>query len=526
MRQALRANKAKKPPTFTIQEPAPIEGWTSQESFAEAEPTSAVILTNLFPEADAIRARRGHTEHASGLGADVTTLIRFLSASLSKMFGAVATSIFEVTSSGAVGAAVLTGMTNGRWQQTMFATPAGQFTVMCNGADGVWTYDGTTWTERTTAITGVSADTFINVTAHKERLWFVPLQSTDLWYLDTQAILGAAHKFPVGSFLHEGGYIVAMGTYSVDAGQGMDDLFVAVSSMGEALLYAGTDPAAASTWQLVGNYHLGKPIGRRCLFQVAGDLLVISEDGIIPMSKILKVDRAVMGKEAVTSKIRQAYVNAVKRSQSQIGWEIVASPHHNMALCNVPASGSTPVQQFAFNTITGGWGLFTGLDANCWTEFDGGLYFGGNDGFVYRAEYGANDNGAAIPITLLPAFSHLKSPGRLKQIRDFRFYITTDITSFSYEVAVAVDYEEPLQISGAAGSPSIANFFQWDVTPWDGPAVWYGETIVKEWTGAQGLGTVVAPYMHMNLDAGASGAEFKFRIIATDFIYEPGGVIG
>ena len=525
MRKALRANVAKKPPTFTIQEPSPVKGWMSQENFAEADPQSAVILTNMFPEADAVRARRGHTSFATGMSGAVQSLLRYVPASTGALFAAVGTEIYDVTSGGAVGAAAVTGLTNAWWQQTMFATSAGQFMVICNGANGVRTYDGSSWVDRTASITGTSGavDTFIALTAHKKRLWFVASSSMDLWYLATEAVAGAAIKFPVAALFKRGGYVMAMGTYSVDAGDGMDDLFVIVTSEGEVAIYTGTDPASAFTWELIGVYTIGKPLGRRCLFQVGGDLLVINEDGVLPISKAIKIDRAVAGKEAITANIRQAYVDAVQRARSVMGWEIVAFPLRNMALINVPGSGSTPTKQFAFNTITGAWALYDGMVSSCWAEFNGALYFGGTDK-VFKAEYGANDNGAAIVITALPAFSHLGAKGRLKHVKDLKFYISTDIAEAAFTSAVAVDYKEPTNLTGTSVTPS-GSFFQWDVTAWDGPSVWYGETILAGWTGSGNMGTVVAPYLKMNLDADSAGAEFEFRWIATDYIFEHGGVV-
>ncbi len=525
MRQALRANPGKKPPTFTAQEAAPVKGWMSQENFSAAEPQSAVILTNMFPEADAVRARRGHTEHATGMSGEVQSLLRYVPAGTAALFAAVGTEIFDVTSPGAVGAAVVTGLTSAYFQQTMFATSAGQFMVICNGADGVRTYDGASWVDRTAAITGTSSavNTFVQVVAHKKRLWFTAVASMDLWFLGTEAVQGAATKFPVASLFKRGGYIQAMGTYSVDAGDGMDDLFVIVTSEGEVALYAGTDPTSGTTWELIGVYTIGDPVGRRCLFQVGGDLLIINQDGILPISKAIKIDRAVAGKEAITANVRQAYTDAVRRSGTVQGWEIVAHPLANMALLNVPASGSTATQQFAFNTITGAYGLFTGMDANCWGHFEDVLYFGGTDK-VFKAEYGANDNGSPIPITALPAFSHLNAKGRLKHVKNLKFYFFTDIPDAAFTSAVAVDYQEPTALTGADLTAG-GSYFQWDVTSWDGPSVWYGESILSEWTGAGNIGTVISPYLKLNLDADTAGAEFKFRWIATDIIYELGGVL-
>lgn len=497
----------------------------SQENFAEADPQSAVILTNMFPEADAVRARRGHTSFATGMSGAVTSLLRYVPAGTAALFAANGANIYTITAGGAVGAAAVAGLTNAFWQQAMFATSAGQFMVICNGADGVRTYDGAAWVDRTASITGTSGavNSFIAVTAHKKRLWFAAVSSMDLWYLSTEAVAGAAIKFPIGSLFKRGGYIMAMGTYSMDAGDGMDDLFVIVTSEGEVALYAGTDPASSFTWELVGVYLIGKPLGRRCLFQVGGDLLIINEDGVLPVSKAIKIDRAVAGAQAITASVRQAYVDAVQRSRNVQGWEIVAFPLRNMALLNVPASGSTMTQQFAFNTITGAWGLFTNMSASCWAEFAGALYFGGTDK-VFKAEYGANDNGSPIPIVALPAFSHLNAKGRLKQVKDMRFYFSTDIAEAAFSAAVAINYQEPTAFTAAATTIS-GTFFTWDVTAWDGPAVWYGEHILADWTGAANLGTVIAPYLALNIDADSAGAEFKFRWIATDFIYELGGVL-
>jgi hypothetical protein len=280
--------------------------------------------------------------------------------------------------------------------------------------------------DRTAAITtppgpgSLDASLAVNVTAHKKRLWFVPVASTDLYYLDTEAVEGTAHKFPVGSLLKRGGYIMAMGTYSVDAGEGMDDLFVAISSEGEVIIYSGTDPASATLWQLVGVYHVGDPLGRRSLFQAGGDLMMIIEHGVVPISTALKMDKAVLGEKAATKNIKQAYVDAVARARLAQGWEICSFPLHNMALVNVPGTGSSPIQQFVFNTTTGAWALFEGYNARCWAEYQGHLHFGTDDGRVMHGEHGANDDGAPIILKMLPAFNHLKSPGRIKHVNATR----------------------------------------------------------------------------------------------------------
>ncbi len=370
MRKAVRPNPGRTPQGRTVQFPAPVKGWMTQESPVDAEEQSALILDNFFPEPQGVRVRRGYTSHATGMSGNVESLLVFTSASASAMFAANGTAIYNVTSSGAVGAAAVSGLADARHQHVMFATSGGQFMVICNGTDGVRTYDGLSWVDRTASITGTSGavSTFINLTAHKKRLWFVPSASTTLWYLPTEFGSGRCTSFPLGAQLKRGGYIMAVGTWSVDAGDGMDDLFVAISSEGEIVIYAGTDPASATTWELVGVYRVGKPIGRRCLFQVGADLAILTEDGVIPLSVVFRgdADRAVANNKALSRNIREAWAEAVQRVASSFGWEMVAYPRRNMALVNVPAGGGELVWQFAFNTITGAWSRFRSQEANCW----------------------------------------------------------------------------------------------------------------------------------------------------------------
>jgi len=533
MREAWRANPRKTPPTYTDQEGAPVKGWMSKSSVAEADPLSAVIMENVFPEAEAVRSRRGYTLHATVSG-NVYSLLRYVNDdSINRLFAATDTTIYNVTSSGA-GVSAVTGLLWGYWQQVMFSTPGGQFLVIVNGLDGVRTYDATGgWVNRTASFVATTtppgptppAASFINLHSHKHRLWFVEKDSMDLWYLPVDSVQGPCAKFPVGALFTAGGYVMAIGSYSVDAGDGMDDVFVIVTSEGQVALYAGTNPDAATDWSLIGVYSIGKPIGRRCLFDVGGDLLIINEDGVLPISRAIRIERAVAGEKSITANIRQAYVKATRQSRNTLGWEITSYPLRNMALLNVPGSGVVATEQFAYNTITGAWGRFTHQPALTWVAFGDNLYFGAI-GAVYRAEYGATDYNLPIPIKILPAFSHLGRRGRLKSVKDIKLYISTDIVGLQLGVAVATDYTEPTTAIAGSNAPDDV-FFQWDVTPWDGPTVWYGgEQVSNDWVGVGNIGTVVAPYISANIDASSAGAEFTFRWLATDFLYEPGGVLG
>ena len=193
------------------------------------------------------------------MSGDIQTLMVYTSASDSEMFAANAGNIYQVTSTGAVGAAAVSGLTNNKWQFTMMGNAGDQYLYIVNGADAPRHFNGTVWA--TPTINGVDETTFINISLHKKRLWFTPVNSMSLWYLAVDAIAGDATEFPVSALFKRGGYIMATNSWSVDAGDGMDDMFIIITSEGEIAIYAGTDPASASTWDLIGIYTMGKPLG-------------------------------------------------------------------------------------------------------------------------------------------------------------------------------------------------------------------------------------------------------------------------
>jgi hypothetical protein len=324
--------------------------------------------------------------------------------------------------------------------------------------------------------------------------------------------------------LKRGGFIMACGTWSVDSGNGLDDLFVAWSSEGEVIVYQGTDPASANTWALVNVYYCGAPIGRRCMFPVGGDLLLMTEDGVLPISSLIRTDRAVAGEKALTKRIRQAYSTAVQRARDVFGWQLISHPIRNMALLNVPAGGSEPIYQFAFNTITGAWSRFYGWDALSWAQFENEIYFGSDDGVVYKAETGGTDNAAAISAQVLPSYMHLGARGRIKHVKMVQPIYTTDVVAPSPNVSIAVDYELPVSASGSA-QEALGDFFTWDVSEWDGEDIWFGYLVNADWRGSGNIGKVISPYTTLALDASGADENYTYRLTGWGLVYEVGGIL-
>ncbi len=136
----------KRPPLGqTIVIPAPVGGLNARDALALMPPTDAVTLDNFFPSTTSVDLRAGSVNWSTGYPADVESLMTYggSTASNAKMFAASGTAIYDATTQGAVGAPILTGLTNARWQHVNFGTPGGQFLIAVNGADYPICYTGT-----------------------------------------------------------------------------------------------------------------------------------------------------------------------------------------------------------------------------------------------------------------------------------------------------------------------------------------------------------------------------------------------
>ena len=120
----------------------------------------------------------------------------------------------------------------------------------------------------------------------KNRLFFAEKDTANIWYGGVAHIQGELVKFPVDRVHARGGNIVAMGSMTIDAGDGVDDLFVIAMSSGAVLIYQGTDISVADRFALRGIYQLGAAVGDRPFVQLGGDLIMICADGFVPLSTV------------------------------------------------------------------------------------------------------------------------------------------------------------------------------------------------------------------------------------------------
>jgi hypothetical protein len=492
---------------------APVEGWDTREALADMPPLRAVLLDNWFPTTDKVNIRPGYASHATGLGAAVETLFEYVpQTGTAEIFGAAGSNIYDVTSAGAVGSAELSSLTNARWQYVNFGTAGGQFIVAVNGADAPISYNGSVWANP--SITGPTAANLVWINAHQRRLWFGERDSLTAWYLAVNSIAGTATSFSIAGLATRGGYIMGMGTWSRDGGDGMDDIAVFLTSEGQAIVYQGTDPSAAATWSLIGVYQMGKPIGRRCFIKAGADLLVVTDEGIVPLSAVLSIDRSQTERVAITSQINRAFNEYVRSYGSLFGWQPVIYPRRTMLLFNVPIS-STQAYQIAFNTITRAPCRFTGIPAVSWSLAGNNLYFGSSNGTVYKFDGDVTaDAGTNITTDALQAFNYFGSPGQSKAFKRAR-----PIFESNEAPSIAVELNTDFRIFPPESVPTTlpGNGGVWDTALWD-VGLWGGGTDIYDgWLGLRGMGRSAALRMQTASTTLTSGW------IATDFTFIPGG---
>jgi hypothetical protein len=397
-------------------------------------------------------------------------------------------------------AITVTGATT--FTYTMATAPTANATVV-----GTYTVIG---------ITGVNSNVFVNVNMCQNRLFFVQKNTMTFWYLPVESIGGAALDFPLGAIARSGGFLQAMGTWTLDAGYGVDDLAAFVTSMGEVIVYKGTNPSDSNAWSEVGVWQLGQTFSRRCFFKFGGDLLLLTQDGLVPMSGALQSSR-LDPRINLTDKIFYAVSQAATNFYAEFGWQINYFASENMLILNIPTG--LGYEQYVMHTITKAWARFTGVNAICWeASGDNKIFFGGN-GFVAQFYTETSDAGANIIATAQQAYSYFDTRGQLKRFTLVRPILQTTNGLPTVLCGISTDFDTVPLTSQIAFNPAINNTGTWDNAKWDA-ANWGGDLqTTKLWQGVTGTGFSGS----VNINVASQGIDFHWA--STDYVMEKGGVL-
>ncbi len=503
--------------------PAANRGWILNENLAGSAPGGAIVMENVFPTQTGWRIRGGNEKYATISTGPVLRMWTYQKGSTKKFFASDETNIFDITSvtdTAVIPAADVTGQTSGYYSTFQMGTAGGnEYVFALNGTDAVQRYDGTSWSAP--SITGVTSADLIFGWTFASRMFMIEKETLDVWFFPVDAVSGAASQFSLAGIFESGGELLFGSTWSLDAGDGLDDKCVFVSNQGEVAIYQGTDPGDANAWSKVGVYQVAKPMGANATIHAGGDLLISTEAGIVPLTEIIRKDEAALSLAAVSRNIEPEWEAQVE-ARGSVTWELMKWTSNNMLVSSLPITdGSDGAECLVANLETGAWCKFLGWDTRSLAHYDSGGYFGTNSGTVHKMEETGSDDGASFTCRYAGLPDHLGAMGATKIAHSVRASFLAD-TSFLPKISMAVNYSTDFPSAPNA----VDNFPEslWDVGLWD-EAIWLDlglKLIATKWVSVGKTGFVHSPQVQITCD---SSVRQQIEFVAFDVIYESGGVM-
>ncbi len=529
-RLAVRPTASKPPVQKSKTFPAPRKGWVVSENYAMQSPETALVLDNWFPTTLGARVRGGRALRATlAAGTPVESMWEYIGPAGNRRFAADASRVYDITSVGSPTTpvtATITGRTSGYYATVQMTTTGGSFQYCFNGTDAPLLYNGTTFTAitgvSTPAITGVTTSTLSQGWVYANRIFMVQKGTQSAWVLPVDSIGGAADEVSLAGVFQDGGSLLFGATWSLDAGDGLNQKCVFVSTTGEVAIFGGIDPTDPAKWTLQGVYNIGRPLGMKAIMQAGGDLLIATEEGLVPISEAVRKDPAALSLSAVSRAIEPVWRREA-RARIALPFEILKWSDNAMMVVSLPPTA--PNQDdicLVCNLQTGAWARFTNWQTRCMALYSGRGYFGTNDGLVYEMEASGSDDGSPYTAIYSGGFDHLDTPGRTKTVTMARA-IFRAATPVIPKVSCIKNYADGVP----SAPPSPPDFItpEWDSAIWDA-ATWdaalAASTFGASWTGIGVTGYAIAPQVQATY---AVGPIPRAELVAFDLVYEDGGVV-
>ena len=464
-----RVNRRVKSADFIL--PAPVGGLNKRDPQSKMSLTDAIEMDNYIPTQNAVELRPGYTLYAPldelESKSKIETLVAYHSQDIKKMIAVFNNKAYEILPS-RTKAFENVSFTKNRCQTVQYQNRL----FFMNGVDipkvyfvdenGVEHFEN--WSFEGQDLTPVK---IINGGVSHEFLWFVEKNSTRAWVSTVAGnVSGTLESFDTAQILKWGGHLISCFNWTVDGGTGIDDYTCLLSSEGEVLIYKGYNPNDASNWTLMGSYKLSKPIGYQCVMQYQGDVVLITQEGYIPLSKALSANNTGFSSVAFSDKISGLVSERARFYKDFEGWQSLIYTKRGYGIFNVPLGEQ--FEQHVINVATGSWCRFTNIRAFCWCLYDDDLYFGSDDG-VYKFDDSNSDNGLPIEGKVAQAYTDLMTSNikkivllnpKIKASKDFKLMVWTNM---DYEDKELDYYVEFGQIGGVGEKWNEA---RWNEAKW------------------------------------------------------------
>jgi hypothetical protein len=469
-RVAVPAQVAAKLETVTL--PAPTRGLILNENETFTQAGSAVVCDNWKPNMRGL-AVRGGCELWCQLpeATPVISAFEYVSGTTQEIFAANASKIYNVSVEEAP-VEIANTRSSGNYAAAKMSNAADDWLIVVNDAgDNPLRYDGTAWTVMTAAdITGPPVGTtFVYVWNYRNRLFFIEKNSMNAWALGINSIGGAATMIPLSGAATKGGRLLFGATWSIDAGDGIDDKCVFMTDRGEVIIFTGSDPSNAANWRQEGRYTLSPPLGMNAHISIGGELLVATVDGILPLSGAITKDKAELELSAITRQIKPMWTNEVI-DKREYHWTMCKWDEYEGLFVTLPA-GSGTRRCLVANTATGAWARFTGWDAMCFMRMGDSMFFGTQTGQIMRANRTGYDNGVPYTATMVGGWEMFSSPSQTITWRQSRAaFRARSAETFIPQLSSTIDFVVTIPPPPSAGfDPGPRHL--WDEGLWD-DALW------------------------------------------------------
>jgi hypothetical protein len=480
-RTAVQPQHAQKLRMLTL--PAAVRGLVLDENPAFMQPGGASVLDNFFPGQRGLQVRGGCKEWCStGSGQPIISSFSYLVGWTFRMFVGTADTLWDATYA-VTATSIKTGQSSGNYCASQLSNQGGDWMLVVNdGGDYPLRFNGTTWETLDPSYTpGAGMPTKISgppgsaveaghgltyVWKYRNRYYFIEGGSMNLWFLDINAVGGLLGLIPLSGAATKGGSLLFGSAWSIDAGDGIDDKNIVVTSAGEVLVFTGNDPTDPNNWRQEGRYAISAPLGMNAHIQVGGDILIATVDGIIPVSACIHKERVALELAAVTRSIGPMWEEEVYARRD---WPWMMYKWDERGVLFVTLPGGDPGEQrcLVANVTTGAWGRFTGWDATTFVGLQGNCYFGTQDGRVMQAWQSGTDNGAAYVCCYVGGWEHFGDKSALMTWRQARSsFFAPASEPFIPQITATTDYNIRIPTPPNAGT-KIDLLEVWDQALWD-----------------------------------------------------------
>ena len=541
-RQPVPQQVAQKNMAMTM--PAPTRGLVLSENLAFMKPGGAMVCDNWVPTMRGVKLRGGCVRWCTlPETTPIISAFEYVSSNVERMFAANASKLYDVSGTPTL---VKGGQGSGNYAAAQLANAAGDWLIAVNDAgDFPLRFNGLTWetldaayippggmpskiTVNLTTYPGakvVDGEHLVYVWKYRNRLFFIEESSMNVWYLPLNAVGGELHMIPLSGAATRGGELIFGATWSLDAGDGVDDKCILATTLGELLVFTGSDPASAASWRQEGRFQIDPPMGMNAHINLGGDLLIATTDGIVPISAAITKVAEALDLAKTTYNIRSLWRQEAAEKR-EWPWTMKRWDEYGGMFVTFPGGRPGFENCGVVNTGTGAWCRFTGWDATCWIRMRENLFFGTQDGKIMHADRSGTDDGQPYVATLIGNWGAMQSqPSEVVWHQARAVFIAQTGEPFLPQLSSCVNFVLDAPTPPDAGL-DVDVFDVWGQGIWD-DALWDQQALpapamrTTMWVSIGTTGYTHAPVVQATI---AQHAKPTVELVSIDAVFERQGV--